>query len=427
MALWALVPVALALAAIIIVILSGALVDDEDSRGSLQATAAPPANTTTAGPSSPAAEACATAASSSDGPTVFETLTEDASHPGDFDPSFGIQVGDSSAGATSDLSFEMALRQGDVHFLAFYINIPDEWGITPGCAIPLGETVGTLRWLTTLGIVNGPCRDVFTLEFTMQNASADPSDTIEFVDDTGNLIADVDEDKDGSGLADVIEKYPDQLTDLFAGRAPVRRAVGIANVARTSLIVQSLVFPPVESAAAQTLFILFQDFANVRTSVGRTPFTDQCTSFSLALTELGISGSGEVLIKNPPAGTYTFALTALGLRDADDDGIENALDTCPFDVNVGGARLTGDGDADQDGLDAACDPNDFAFDSDQDGDEHLNRGDLCPLSANPDRSGTQKDKDVDQIGDECDLFGNGPDVPDGAVFFAAEAFDAVIR
>ena len=123
-----------------------------------------------------------------------------------------------------------------------------------------------------------------------------------------------------------------------------------------------------------------------------------------------------VLYRNPPEeGTYTISTTAVGQADADGDGIENSFDTCPFDANEGDPRVGSDGDADTDGLDAACDPVDDPLaggtNSDQDGDGYLNRGDNCPLMSNGEESpSNQKDSDVDadgdrqadQIGDVCD-------------------------
>ncbi len=85
---------------------------------------------------------------------------------------------------------------------------------------------------------------------------------------------------------------------------------------------------------------------------------------------------------NPSDGKYTFGTFALGQRDADGDGYENSLDTCPLALNVGNPRITGDGDLDSDGLDAVCDPNDNVAggtNSDEDGDGYLNRQDNCPL------------------------------------------------
>jgi hypothetical protein len=375
-----------------------------------------------------AAEACAAVpASSPRGDTIFDTLGDGAATLGDFHPSFGVEVSDPSAGTSADVTITMALPDDEVNFQAFFITIPDEWHIVPGCAVPLGTTVETLGWLTTLGILNNPCSAPVALQFTMRNASTDPSDLVDFVDDDGNLVDGFEKDKDGSGLPDVIEKYPDLLDRTFAGRVPLRRSVGIATIAGTPVIAQSLIFSPLDELAGQTLVILFQDFPTARTTVSRSPFTDQCAPFSLKLTELGTSPDGLVLENNPAADTYTFAATAFGLRDSDGDGIENALDTCPFDLNVGNPRVPGDGDADEDGLDAACDPNDLAANADQDGDNTLNRGDLCPLEPALDRSGAQKDSDLDQIGDECDVYSNGKDVGDGDVTLSAVGQDVIIQ
>ena len=388
-----------------------------------------PAAVSRAATSTPAGSAvCASVSPSSPTEdTIFDTLQADASTLGDFDPGFATHVSEDKAGAPSELTFAVDSREGDVQHLAFYITIPSDWPITPGCAIPLGVAIGSLSWKATLGILNNPCNTVIPIEFEMQNASTDPSDTIDLLDGAGNLVENFEKDNDGSGLADVIEKYPVQLKDLFPGRTPGRRSVGIASVARMPVIAQSLLFPPPKGSQGQTLVILFQDFANIRTTVPNSPISDQCTPFSLSMTNFAKTDGGAVLIRTPPAGTYTFALTAFGLRDADDDGLENALDTCPFDMNVGDPRVTGSGDADQDGLDAACDPNDLVFDLDEDGDKHQNRGDLCALTPSTDSSGAQKDSDTDQIGDECDIFGNGPDAPDGPLPFASEAADVIIQ
>lgn len=116
--------------------------------------------------------------------------------------------------------------------------------------------------------------------------------------------------------------------------------------------------------------------------------------------------SGVPLFTNPPEDTYTFTTVALGQRDADGDGYENTLDTCPFVANLGDPRVTGDGDDDTDGLDAACDSNDDpttgGTNSDEDLDGYLNRGDNCPVTPNGEAEDNQRDSDDDGIGDACD-------------------------
>lgn len=359
--------------------------------------------------------------------TIFDKLSKGAVTLGDFHPDFAMAVGDATAGASAGLTYEIRLPADQSSFQAFFLTLPEEWRVTPGCALPLGANVGELTWVATLGIVNAPCNSNFPISFAMRNASIDTSQVFPFVDDDGNIIDGFEQDKDGSGLPDVIERYPNLLDRVFAGREPIRREVGLATIARIPVIAQTLLFGPLGDVGGQTLVILFQDFPTARTTVSRTAITDQCTPFALTLKEHGTGDKGEVLQQNPSAGSYTFALTAFGLRDADGDGIENALDTCPFDVNVGRPGIPGDGDADLDGLDAACDPNDLVANADQDGDGTLNRGDLCPLVPSGDRSGAQKDTDFDQIGDECDVYGNGPDAGDGDVILSAVGQDVVIQ
>jgi len=81
----------------------------------------------------------------------------------------------------------------------------------------------------------------------------------------------------------------------------------------------------------------------------------------------------------------TWRQYVVSQRDADNDGHENGLDPCPLTANAGwdprvfnAIALDGDGD----GLPTACDPNDAAFNNDQDGDGWQNRLDNCPLVAN---------------------------------------------
>ncbi|GAG26632.1 unnamed protein product, partial [marine sediment metagenome] len=116
------------------------------------------------------------------------------------------------------------------------------------------------------------------------------------------------------------------------------------------------------------------------------------------------------------------------LPDADDDGIENALDPCPFDADPSTGEFRWDPRVpedlyfaapgipdDVDGLPYSCDPDPFervviGTCCHGDGDSWRNRADNCPLVKNPDNN----DEDSDGIGDACDVLGAEITFPDGS-------------
>jgi hypothetical protein len=104
--------------------------------------------------------------------------------------------------------------------------------------------------------------------------------------------------------------------------------------------------------------------------------------------------------------------------------LENRLDPCPYTPNEGDPRIPGDGDADRDGLDNACDPS--GWNIDEDGDSYVNRADNCPLVPNGLAPGqtNQADADGDDIGDVCD---QDPAVVDGVQPDFTAEFDVNIE
>lgn len=368
----------------------------------------------------------------------------------------------------------------DVNFGAAVFFIPPEWEITPGDEIPIGAIAGQLTALATLGIMNNVCDSELTVVFTMLNASTDITDTVAFSDADDNGTGDVFEDKDESGLQDGIEKYPEFIPRIIGDAKPIRRSAGIEIVAGADVLLQFLVFEPGtelireipsdEELGYPTMTFL-QDIGDPDREPEPGPITDFCSplrssnitfgvskdnpctddipveqldplcaakSAPLEIPEEGVSNpdeSGIVLFRNPEAGTYTFSTSALGQRDADGDGFENAFDSCPLEPNVGNPRIKGDGDVDEDGLDAACDPNDDpetgGLNSDEDADGYLNKGDNCPLIANGEEEDNQEESDVneqgdprpDGIGDACDP---EPLVPSGDQQLVTATSDLVI-
>jgi len=414
---------AVALAGVVVVaaVLSsgGKSAEEQRSPGS----PAPP-STRTVSPAATTAPACAPSGPQPTGErTLFDDLAEGASRDDpNFEATLTAAVSDDSAGAHAHLTLDMSVRAGDVAPKAFSILLPTKWGITPGCEIPIGLGIGALRWDVLLGREGNPCNEPGPLLFTMLNASTNTADTVEFGDSDNNGTPDYAEDKDHTGRADVVEKYPSFLNRLFPGRLPLRRTVGLFPYVNPPILAQSLAFQDLDGSEGTSLALILQDIGDPEAVAGKSGFSDYCTPTGFKLTDSGATYAGSPLYTNPPAGRYQLVLTAFGERDAEGDGIENALDTCPFDANVGNPRVKGEGDADEDGLDAACDPNDFENNPDQDGDGYLNRDDICPLVPS-----TQKDSDGDEIGDECDTSGNGPDVADGDVPLVVQAGEIVIR
>jgi hypothetical protein len=394
-------------------------------------------------------------------------------HAQTFNPTLETEVANPVPGANSDFTTNLSISKGDSQFGLLVNFIPPEWGVTRGEDIPIGAVVGQLTAQATLGIIGAQCDNVLTVQFTMLNASIDITDTVSF-DDTdeegaeGSDTGDVFEDKDGSGLQDGIEKYPEFINRIVDNAQPIGRAAGIQIVAGADVLLQFLIFEPgsviirelpsEESRGYPTVTFL-QAIGDPESNPEPNPITDFCSPLESTINSFGVSKdngctddepippmdrglcevtsstldiieeagttepdeSGHVLFTNPPAGTYEFTAAAWSQRDADGDGIENALDTCPYTVNQGDPRIKGDGDFDipaPDGLDAACDPDDTVVNSDQDADGYLNRGDNCPLIANGEEETNQKDSDVnefgdarpDGIGDVCD---ENPTVPDG--------------
>jgi len=374
--------------------------------------------------------------------------------------------GDSAGGAHADITTTLSIPPGDVNTAGLVFFIPAEWGITPGDEIPIGAVVGELTASATLGLINSACFQTLPVIFKMLNASIDPSDTVVYLDTEeddpeaeGFGLPDWFEDKDNSGLQDVIERYPDFITrvlddipgdDVGQPLQPIRRSAGITIVAGVEVLLQFLIFEPGtfinenlpnDAELGYPTVTLLQNIGDPETDPIPGAITDFCTPLLTSNTTFGISKdngctdvpgadldaicpvnsalfetpeegvtdpdeSGVVLFTNPPEGTYTYTLLAAGQRDAEDDSYENGLDTCPFVVNAGDARIQGDGDEDGDGLDAACDPNDDPLtggtNSDEDLDGYLNRQDNCPLVANGEEGTNQRDTDNDQIGDDCD-------------------------
>lgn len=346
-----------------------------------------------------------------------------------------VTLGDTAAGASTGLTIEMTQLQRDVLAHPVVAYIPAEWNIAFGGAIDIGAGSGMATDDITTGLANSACNVELPVTFDLMNASVDTSETVSMSDEDHNGNADYADDTNGNGFSDGIDRYPEFLNRLFPSLHPRLREAGITPIAGIPIMLQVLIFAPGtplfpnvdhDPALGYPAVILWNDRDDPDLEHHPSIINDYCTPEYSRVDLAGRTNDvSEVILTNPDLGDYNFASFFPPLPDADGDGYENELDTCPTTPNVGNPRITNDGDLDSDGLDVACDPNDNPHggtQSDQDVDGYQNRDDNCPLVANGDVKDDQLDADADGIGNACDP---NPQTVDGAV--AAVRRDATVH
>src|ERR1700674_4626705 len=276
-----------------------------------------------------------------------------------FNPTVNAVLANPTAGKPSDITASLAIPSGDVNFAAFISYIPQNWGVVTGDHIPIGSPVGKLDSKAVLGLVNSACNQVLPVSFDMMNGSLNMKDTVSFDDKDKNNTPDFADDANNNGLFDGVDKYPEWLTRIFtdpttgAPLQPIRRSVGVTPVAGIPIILQFLIFPPGTQLDPAIPHDVKQGFPSVTVleNIGDhsavpmpSIINDFCTPLTTTNVSFGTTPAGDQLFVNPSDGKYTFNNFALGQRDADGDGYENSLDTCPYTPNVGNPRITGDGD-----------------------------------------------------------------------------------
>ena len=466
----------------------------------------------------------------------------------DFKPTIKLTLTNTEPETVGDSTLDFGIQdKKDVNFGGAVAFIPPDFGIVRGDKIPIGEPVGQLDALATLGLINSPCNQSLAVHFDFVNATTDKSSTVSFKDleleagqtsEKGFGTKDFAEDKDGNGLLDAIDHWPEFIDRVTGPVQPFRRSAGVATVAGIPVLLQFLVYNPgttfdlpgedlekllpKDPALGFPTIVLLQDVGDPQIEPEPGPITDFCAPLTSSNVTFGkvydadhdgtdnkhdtcpydahpLMGThdadfdfldsqcdpndnadtgknedqdgdgtdnfadncplvanpdqkdtdkddigdacdknpsapdGEIdLGMNPQAGKDKFTIFTVGQRDADNDGIQNTMDTCPYVPNKGDSTLLNSGDADSDGLDAACDPNDDPINrganTDQDADGYLNRQDNCPLVPNGQESkdqptGNQHDADFDGIGDVCDT---APQTPDGELLVKTLTADITI-
>lgn len=302
--------------------------------------------------------------------------------------------------------------------------------------VPTGTVVGTLESSTTLAIqsvppgtsINNTCNGNFVVAFTFLDAVTNDSSGSNVINTgTGeDIFLPLSQETGTTGLPKHVTAYPGYLNTLFDPDGPggdptvepLARYSGDTIVAGTTVILQFLIFAPgdlqnfegqpfqsMTSARGYPTVTVLQDPQQANNGT----IGDFCTSLSTETIILGISTAnntpcgecgandpmidgGSVLHKNGTlsqgigdTGTFLYRATTQAQRDVDNDGHENAMDTCPFTTNTDGDPRTTNG-PDNDALDSACDPASMTENRDQDDDGWANRIDDCPLVSQADNA-----------------------------------------
>jgi len=350
-----------------------------------------------------------------------------------FNPTITASLSTQAAGQPADATTVFSLPKGSAQFFVQITWTPPEFTVARD--VPLGALTAKLNSLATLGLANQACNTAFVVNFDstaagappgsgMLNASVNTADTVTYLQQFDDL--------NGNNLPDAVDKYPDFLNRMFPGVTPLARRFGQASVGGKPVSLNLVVFEPGVTLPAPygTLpaewgypsVSVLQNNGDPGAETVVSAITDFCTPLRSEVVVYGVSkdnpdtaaNEGGVTVQTNPAaaGTYSFHARSISLWDADNDDIDNSLDTCPYNANVGDPTVAGSGDQDGDGIDDACDPtlNEATGGSDHDGDGYVNRLDFCPLVADGAATTNQSDADVDGISDACDT---SPSVREG--------------
>jgi hypothetical protein len=386
---------------------------------------------------------------------------------GSFEPTSSASLADSTPGANSDYTVEFNIDAPDYMFGVVIAFTPEELSTGRESEVPIGALAAQLISVAHLGLVGGACYQTLPVTFDMMNATTDITNVLPDAYGVlaGRNLGDADDQFDigADGLPLGVTMYPDYLNRILVDSdgnplKPRARLYGQTVVSTADVSLNFAQFEPGITLEDTQLdpalgFPSVTVLQNAPTSdreavQSPNPISDFCTPLTTSTTVFALSkdnpataaDEGGVVISANPASdqTYNFVLFAASMPDADNDGIENFLDTCPFDGNPDNfdpRSLSSPGDDDEyppgspspDGIPNVCDPTPDSNNppNDADGDLYLNRGDNCPLVANgvapgPDQipgtdddviigSDNQKDSDRDLIGDACDPHPNTRD------------------
>lgn len=359
----------------------------------------------------------------------------DVAEASGFAPTLTVNISNPSTSANSNITVAFELDSPAVLEAAHVSFVPADFGVADDASVPNGARVGSIALTATESMSNGPCGSSPFLGYDLFDATTNTASVLSNSPEIPSGSWPGFLDGDSNDLVDAIDQYPSFLNTLYPGLTPRARSFGWVpdTIGTINRAINVLVFDPGTTLPGLGTMDLSLGYPVVVVSQDPTatpapsPVTDRCSTFNLTRQDRGITldnfdttsvNEGGVVYRTNPAtdGTYTFMAYAMSLRDQDDDGIENDLDTCPFVPTPGWDPRISDpvNDPDGDGIPGqddigevgeqlvagtGCDSTPLTANADDDSDTFLNREDNCPLDANV----AQTDTDSDGIGDSCDV------------------------
>ncbi len=357
-------------------------------------------------------------------------------------PTYSATLSNSTLSFNSNVTVDYLADSPDSlesHHVSF---IPSAFGVANDASITNGAEVGQLVVNAAESTSNSACSNSSGLTYDLMDASTDTSITVADSPRIPSASWPGFLDADANFLPDAVDKYPNFLKVLYPSLTPRARSYGSISgtpnrVANVLVFEPGTALPgmsPLDASLGYIVAVVLQDPTAPPAS---STITDICTSYRVIRFDRGKTGDNpntpgselnQIYRTNPAAdGSYTFMEYGRTIRDLDNDGIENTLDTCASVSTPSWNPRISDpvNDFDDDGIPGkdnpaqsgqllagtGCDPTPLTNTGtgDHDGDGFLNREDNCPLVANGLAQDSQADPDGDGIGSVCDTVVTQPD------------------
>lgn len=385
-----------------------------------------------------------------------------------------------TAGSSPNVTTSLIMDGSDLNFSNVVTFAPTSQTIN---ALPVSTKVGGLRSATTLGTFNNPCFTSLTVDFVffsvaLPNNLADPRASTNIVfprpqgstnrfdgwqvgsepSPTGGTAPINSGVGTATGASIMITNYPSHLLNIFdPDFVPGGAGGGNDTDGPMDPLVPNAVYGGLTQVVGQWIPLYFAQFdagdlvplggayglmnANMGqpsvsvltdpSAVKASPssISDFCTPLEVTTMLLGSPAGARIVQPGSATTQFTLQYNA-SLRDTDQDGFENAIDTCPVDDNgtANPRSAVGTGDADTDGIPDTCDTAVTPGDSDVEDDGFQNRQDNCPQENNGNSTATplppageenqledEYPNDPADLGPRIDTMGNACDNEEGTI------------